>query len=263
MNGVGGRGGAAVRRSPGASAARAPGARTHRNRWPKPMHPGARGPRFAIRASDASSAMAVLPVYKFPHPVLKQQARPVTRFDEELRLLSENMLETMYEEGGIGLAANQVGQLRRLIVMDLHAEDETDGTDEPDAADAAEPGSKAGGKAGGKTGAKADARPRAARPRQPQVFVNPTLVEASGEMVTEEGCLSVVDFTAEVKRARRIVLAWQNLQGEQRRQEFEELAAVCLQHELDHLAGKLFIDHLPPLKRQLVKKRLAKLAQSA
>jgi peptide deformylase len=183
--------------------------------------------------------MAVLQVLKFPHPVLKQAARPVTRFDEELRLLSENMLETMYAEGGIGLAANQVGQLKRMLVMDLHAEDDEE----------AAPGEPE--------------RPRLARPREPQVFCNPRLLESGGEIVTEEGCLSVVEFTAEVRRASRIVLAWQTLAGEERQQAFEDLAAVCLQHEMDHLAGKLFIDHLPPLKRQLVKKRLAKLARSA
>ena len=178
--------------------------------------------------------MAVLQVFKFPQPVLKQEAREVTRFDDELRQLADNMLETMYAEGGIGLAANQVGQLKRLVVMDLHAEDE----EEPD-------------------------RPRAERPREPRVFVNPRILERSGETVTEEGCLSVLDFTAEVKRARSIRLAYQTLEGEAREESFEELAAVCLQHELDHLAGTLFIDHLPPLKRQMVKKRLAKLAKSA
>ncbi|HKI98624.1 MAG TPA: peptide deformylase [bacterium] len=182
--------------------------------------------------------MAVLQVYKFPHPVLKQPAKPVTRFDDELRQLADQMLETMYAEGGIGLAANQVGQLKRLLVMDLHAEDD----------ESLPEGEKL---------------PRLARPPEPQVFCNPRLLESSGETVTEEGCLSVVDFTAEVKRARRIVLAWQTLDGEEREGTFEDLAAVCLQHEMDHLAGKLFIDHLPPLRRQMVRKRLAKLAQSA
>ncbi len=180
--------------------------------------------------------MAVLQVYRFPDAVLQQEARPVTRFDAALRRLAEDMLETMYAEGGIGLAANQVGELQRVVVMDLHAEDD----------DAA-----------------ADDVPRLARPREPRVFVNPTLLHAEGEQVTEEGCLSVPEFTAEVKRARRIVLAYQTLEGEAREEAFEELAAVCLQHEMDHLAGRLFIDHLPPLKRQMVKKRLAKLAESA
>jgi peptide deformylase len=183
--------------------------------------------------------MAVLQVFKFPHPVLKQEAREVVRFDDELRQLAGNMLETMYAEGGIGLAANQVGQLKRMVVMDLHAEDE----EEPERRPAK--------------------RPRAERPREPRVFVNPRILAASGEMITEEGCLSVVEFTAEVKRARSIRLAYQTLEGEPREEAFEELAAVCLQHELDHLAGTLFIDHLPPLKRQMVRKRLAKLAKSA
>jgi len=183
--------------------------------------------------------MAVLPVFKFPHPLLKQEARTVTRFDAELRQLADHMLETMYAEGGIGLAANQVGQLKRLLVMDLHAEDPEQ---EP---------------AGG--GRKA----RRERPREPRVFVNPELRAASGEIFTEEGCLSVVEFTAEVRRAERIVVAYQTLEGERCEEAFVELAAVCLQHEIDHLAGKLFIDRLPPLRRQLVKKRLAKLAQSA
>jgi peptide deformylase len=178
--------------------------------------------------------MSVLPVFRFPHPVLRRQARPVTRFDAELRALAENMLETMYAEGGIGLAANQVGQPRRLLVMDLR-------NDDPES----------------------ESLPRAERPHEPRVFVNPRLLEAEGEIVTEEGCLSVTDFTAEVKRARRIVIAYQDLAGTAHEETLAELAAVCLQHEMDHLAGKLFIDHLPPLKRQLVKKRLARLARSA
>lgn len=178
--------------------------------------------------------MSVLQVYKFPHPILQQKAKTVSDFDEELRQLADNMLETMYEEGGIGLAANQVGQLKQLVVMDLRNDDEED----------------------------ADL-PRAQRGREPRVFVNPRLLDSQGEQITEEGCLSVVEFTAEVKRAQRITVAYQTLEGEQREEEFEELAAVCLQHEMDHLAGRLFIDHLPPLKRQMVKKRLAKLAKSA
>ena len=175
--------------------------------------------------------MSVMQVFKFPHPILKKQAKPVTEFDRDLRELADNMLETMYQEGGIGLAAVQVGQLRRLVVVDLengHVDEEGNPT-----------------------------------PRQPHVYVNPRVLEAEGEVVTEEGCLSVVDFTAEVKRAGSIVLEYETLVGETRQESLEELAAVCLQHEIDHLDGKLFIDRLPPMKRQLVKKRLAKLARSA
>lgn len=166
--------------------------------------------------------------------MLKQKAKPVTRFDDALRQLSTQMLDTMYTEGGIGLAANQVGQLKRLLVMDLRNEEE------------APPGA-----------------PRGERPKEPRVFVNPRLLEASGEQITEEGCLSVVEFTADVKRAQFIRVAYQDLEGETREESFDDLAAVCLQHEMDHLEGKLFIDRLAPLKRQMIKKRLAKLAKTA
>ncbi len=172
--------------------------------------------------------MTVLQVHKFPHPLLKQRAKPVTRFDAELAKLADDMLETMYAEGGIGLAAVQVGRLTQLVVTDLSAEDE-----------------------------------EGERTPEPRFYVNPRLLTAEGEIITEEGCLSVEEFTADVPRAQQIVVNYETLQGDTREEALEELAAVCLQHEMDHLQGKLFIDRLPPVKRQLVKKRLAKLARSA
>jgi peptide deformylase len=175
--------------------------------------------------------MAALNVLTFPHPLLKQKALPVTRFDDELKTLAADMLDTMYAEGGIGLAANQVGQLKRLVVTDLQNEDEP--------------------------------RPGRRRPREPRVWVNPSLLASSGEMVTEEGCLSVVDFRAEVKRAGRIRVRYQTLEGKTREEDLDGLAAVCLQHELDHLDGKLFIDRLPALRRQMVRKRLIKTQRTA
>ena len=178
--------------------------------------------------------MPLLQVFKFPHPMLKKQAKTVTRFDDDLRRLAANMLDTMYEEGGIGLAANQVGQLKQMVVMDLRAEDEEDAE-----------------------------KPLPGRKKDPRVFVNPTMLESGGEIVTEEGCLSVVDFTADVKRKQWIRVAYQTAEGESREEAFEDLAAVCLQHEMDHLKGRLFIDHLPPLKRRMIKKRLSKIAKSA
>lgn len=178
--------------------------------------------------------MPLLQVFKFPHPMLKKKAKTVTRFDEELRRLAANMLDTMYEEGGIGLAANQVGQLKQVVVIDLRAED----------------------------GEEAE-KPRPGRKKDPQVFVNPQLLDSRGEIVTEEGCLSVVDFTADVKRKQWIRVAFQTAEGERREETFEDLAAVCLQHEMDHLGGRLFIDRLPPLKRRMIKKRLSKIAKSA
>lgn len=176
--------------------------------------------------------MAVLRVHRFPDPVLKQKARAVTVFDDGLKTLADNMLKTMYVEGGIGLAANQVGETLRLIVTDLR-------NDEEEFAEL----------------------PRPERPAEPRVYVNPRLLDATGEIVTEEGCLSVVEFTAEVKRSEHIRVAYQTLEGEHREETLEQLAAVCLQHEMDHLDGKLFIDHLSPLKRQMVRKRLTKLAR--
>ncbi len=173
--------------------------------------------------------MAVLQVLKFPNPVLKRKSQPVTRFDRALKTLAEDLLATMYQEGGIGLAAVQVGQLKRLIVVDLR---EGDGEEE-------------------------------AERRSPAVYVNPRIVESDGAIVTEEGCLSVVEFTAEVKRAEHVMMEYETLTGETRRENISDLKAVCVQHEIDHTLGKLFIDRLPPIKRQMVKKKLAKLARTA
>lgn len=174
--------------------------------------------------------MAVLKVYTFPNPILRGKAQPVTRFDAGLETLARDMFDTMYAEGGIGLAAIQVGHLLQLVVTDLLNGTEQEG--QP---------------------------PR----RDQRVWVNPRILEAEGETVTEEGCLSVGDFRAEVKRARKIRLAYQTLSGEPREEVLEDLAAVCLQHEIDHLNGKLFIDHLPPVKREMVKKRLIRLQRTA
>ena len=171
--------------------------------------------------------MALLTVHSFPDPVLKQKALPVKEFDEKLAELADNMLETMYEERGIGLAAVQVGVLKQLVVVDLKSGEEDISL------------------------------------REPRVFVNPHIVERSGETISEEGCLSVIEYRAEIKRAESIKLEFQDLQGEFRTMEAEGLFSICIQHELDHLQGILFIDHLPMLKQKMVKKRLAKLAREA
>jgi peptide deformylase len=173
--------------------------------------------------------MAALTVFRFPDPVLKQRAQPVSKFDGSLKKLADAMLATMYEEGGIGLAANQVGELRRLIVMDL------------------------------KNGAETEGKPPQ---REPRAFVNPEIFAPEGEIVTEEGCLSVADFRAEVKRAARVKVRYRTLSGEAREEALEGIGAVCIQHEVDHLDGKLFLDRLPVLKRDMVKKRLAKLQRA-
>lgn len=169
--------------------------------------------------------MALLQVYEFPDPILQQQAAPVVVFDEALRQLAADMLETMYEENGIGLAANQVAVLKQLVVVDVQA-----GSEDVDL-------------------------------REPRVLVNPKIVAASGETAIEEGCLSVPEFRAEVPRAEQITVHYQDLEGNPQTLEADGLLAICLQHELDHLRGRLFIDYLPPLKQRMVKKRLAKLAR--
>ena len=169
--------------------------------------------------------MALLQVHEFPDPILQQHAMPVTVFDDKLRQLAADMLETMYEERGIGLAANQVAVLKQIVVVDVMAGDEDHGQ------------------------------------REPQVLVNPKIVAASGETAIEEGCLSVPEFRAEVPRAETITVEYQDLEGQPQTLEADGLLAICLQHEFDHLRGRLFIDYLPPLKQRMVKKRLAKLAR--
>ena len=170
--------------------------------------------------------MALLQVHEFPDPILQQHAMPVTVFDDKLRQLAADMLETMYEERGIGLAANQVAVLKQIVVVDVMAGDEDHGQ------------------------------------REPQVLVNPKIVAASGETAIEEGCLSVPEFRAEVPRAEKIKVEYQDLEGQPQTLEADGLLAICLQHEFDHLRGRLFIDYLPPLKQRMVKKRLAKLART-
>jgi peptide deformylase len=155
--------------------------------------------------------MALREILTVPHPLLKQVSTPVEAVDGELRALMDDMLETMYAAPGIGLAAVQVGVPRRVIVMDLAREGE-----EP----------------------------------QPRHFVNPEITWSSEEIaVREEGCLSVPDIYDEVERPARVGLRYLDYDGETVEEEAEGLLAVCIQHEMDHLEGVLFIDHLSRLKR--------------
>lgn len=168
--------------------------------------------------------MTVFKVLTFPDPFLKTVAKPVTQFDDDLRSKAEIMIETMYENAGIGLAATQVGMNRRLFVMDIYYSKELPET-----------------------------------VRDPQVIINPVIVEKEDEQIMEEGCLSVPEFRAEVKRFNKIKLNYQDLEGTKHEMEAEGLLAICIQHEMDHLDGILFIDHLPTLQRNMVKKKLKKL----
>jgi peptide deformylase len=158
--------------------------------------------------------MALLEVLHFPDPRLRRRSEPVEKITDELRQLAADMLETMYDEPGIGLAAPQIGHAIRLIVVD------TDWT-----------------------GENAD--------RKPCVFVNPEIVERTGSVLWEEGCLSVPDFNAEVERAARVVLRALDLDGKEVIETASGLRAVCFQHEIDHLDGVLFLDRVSRLKRNL------------
>lgn len=168
--------------------------------------------------------MAIRPIIEIPDPRLRLKSAPVEAFDDELRTLVADMFETMYAAPGIGLAAIQVGVPRRVLVIDLQ-----------------EPG--------------ADGEPV----RAPRLFINPQVVEASDELsVYNEGCLSVPDLYAEVDRPARIRARWQDLDGAWHEEAMEGLLATCLQHEMDHLEGVVFIDHLSRLKREMLLKKLAK-----
>jgi peptide deformylase len=165
--------------------------------------------------------MPPLEVLQFPDPRLKNESAPIDSVDDDLRALADEMIEVMYDEPGIGLAAPQVGHAIRLVVMD------TDWSDE---------------------GAE----------RSPAVIINPKIVSAEDEITWEEGCLSVPDFTAEVERSGHIVVRYQNLEGEEVVEDVTGLRAVCFQHEIDHLNGILFIDRISRLKRSLYIKRRKK-----
>lgn len=159
-------------------------------------------------------------IYTYPDPVLKTAAEPVTEIDEDMQHLIDWMIETMYAAPGIGLAANQVGVLKRVIVFDR--------------------------------------RPRE-KGRDTAVLINPEIVLAEDQITWEEACLSVPDFSAEVARKGQVKVTGLDRRGNPSTIEAEDLLAVCLQHEVDHLNGTLFIDHISALKRTLYKKKLMKM----
>ena len=190
--------------------------------------------------------MSLLPIIEIPDPRLKQVSTRVDNFDEQLKILVADMFETMYEAPGIGLAAVQVGVPIRLLVIDLQPEDED--------AEAEECTASHGDGGGGHS--------HSHRPlkREPMVFINPEILEESEDVaVYNEGCLSVPEIYAEVERPASIRARWQDLDGKQHEELIDGLLATVLQHEMDHLEGVMFIDHLSRLKRQMVIKKLDKL----
>jgi peptide deformylase len=169
--------------------------------------------------------MAILRIRETPDPILREISTPVETVDDAVRALIADMFETMYDAPGIGLAAVQVGIPKRLLVMDL-----------------GEPAEEGGPAV-----------------REPRVFINPEILDSSDDRVPyNEGCLSVPDQYAEVLRPGQIRAKWLDEQGTVHEETLDGLLAVCLQHEMDHLEGVLFIDRLSKLKRDIVLKKLAK-----
>jgi peptide deformylase len=176
-----------------------------------------------IKASDYVKTMSIKPLIILPDPVLRQVSKPIERVDAPLLKLADDMLETMYDAPGIGLAAIQVGEPLRMLVIDLAKEGE-----EP----------------------------------APQVFINPEIVASGDERsVYEEGCLSIPDYYAEVERPAAVRVKYLDRDGKLQEIDAEGLLATCLQHEIDHLNGVLFIDHISKLKRDMVVKKFKKLAK--
>lgn len=164
--------------------------------------------------------MAILPILVAPHPVLKKKCEPVETVDDEIRTLLDDMLETMYDAPGIGLAAPQVGVSKRIIVVDC--------------------------------------APRGADP-EPMKLINPEIVTQSDELATyEEGCLSFPDQYAEVRRPATVTVKYLDENGTQQTLECDGLLATCIQHEIDHLEGVVFVDHISSLKRGMIMRKLQK-----
>jgi len=161
--------------------------------------------------------MALLEILRFPDPRLRNKALPVEKFDDELKRIVSDMLETMYHAPGIGLAATQVNIAQRIVVIDLSEEKD-----------------------------------------QPLALINPEILELEGVEEMEEGCLSVPDTYEKVQRADKVRMRALDREGEAFEMAAEGLMAVCIQHEIDHLDGKLFVDYLSEMKRKRIRKRLEK-----
>lgn len=181
--------------------------------------------------------MAKLKIYTFPDDVLRKKANPIERVEKELHQLADNMLETMYDYPGIGLAANQVGILKQILVMDTEYE-----VTEPEENE----------ETGEVTGSKIITH------QKPKIIINPRIIQREGKITYAEGCLSVPEYRADVERSEKIKIEYQDIDGVNRTLSAEGLQAVCIQHEMDHLEGKLFIDRLSPLKKEMIKKKLIK-----
>jgi peptide deformylase len=178
-----------------------------------------------FRATAYIAVMALRDILILPDKRLRQVSEPVKKIDAGIRKLVEDMFETMYEAPGIGLAAIQVGEPKRVITMDLAKKDD---------------------------------------PKDPQVFINPEILWASEDKaIYEEGCLSIPEYYSDVERPAQVIVKYLDLEGKPHELEATGLLATCLQHEIDHLNGVLFIDHLSKLKRDRVLKKFSKAAKRA
>lgn len=166
--------------------------------------------------------MAIRTILTYPHPVLREKAEKITVFDQELQTLVEDMAETMFAAPGVGLAANQIGVARQVVVVDRSTVDNQ---------------------------------------RNYITLVNPVISDGEGSIIDEEGCLSVIECYAKVKRFQKIHVTAQDVQGNPLEFDAEDRYARIIQHEIDHLLGTLFIDRLSSLKRALYKKKLKKILQ--
>jgi peptide deformylase len=167
--------------------------------------------------------MALRKILVIPEPQLRRVSEPVANIDREVLALADDMLETMYDAPGIGLAAIQIGVPKRIVVMDLARKDD---------------------------------------PKDPMVFINPEIISASEERsVYEEGCLSIPEYYEEVERPASVTIRYLDRTGKSVERDVDGLFATCIQHEIDHLDGKLFIDYLSKLKRDRVMKKFQKLAK--
>ncbi len=166
--------------------------------------------------------MTLRPILIHPDPRLKAVAEPVRDIDDGIRRLADDMLETMYDAPGSGLAATQIGVMQRVFVMDCARKE--------------------------------------GEPPAPMVLVNPEVVARSSETkIWEEGCLSIPEIYAEVERPAEVMLRWLDLDGQTQERMFDGFGAVCVQHEVDHLDGRLYIDYLKPLRRQMITRKMQKL----
>jgi len=164
--------------------------------------------------------MSIRKIYQYPEQVLRQATASITTFDEDLKQLAADMADTMYDAPGIGLAAPQIGESVKLIVVDTSRNREDE--------------------------------------REHMAMVNPEIIAHEGFQIDEEGCLSVPDLTSKVKRFKKITVSYQDLEGNPHQLNTEDRFAVVLQHEIDHLNGILFIDHLSSLKRNMYKRKVKK-----